>query len=67
MMLHIRKSDFDRLRREHPDYIGRCLITHEHNGVECRRGEWMAFEGALTGDWSKGTVLIFQHIHFEIV
>lgn len=66
-MLKIRKSDFDRLRREHPDYIGRCLITHEFDGKECRRGEWMAFESVLTGDYSKGTRLVFEHIHFEIV
>ena len=66
-MITISKRDFDRTRKEHPDYISRCLITHEHNGQTCKRGEWMAFEGAITGDWSKGTTLIFEHIHFEIV
>lgn len=66
-MIEIKKADFDRLRKQHPDYISHCMITHEHDGKQCRRGEWMAFEGALTGDWSNGTKLIFQHIHFEII
>ena len=66
-MIEIKKADFDRLRKRHPDYISRCMITHEHDGKQCRRGEWMAFEGVLTGDYSKGTTLIFQHIHFEII
>lgn len=38
-MIEIKKADFDRLRKQHPDYIGRCLITHEHDGKECRRCE----------------------------
>lgn len=66
-MIAIKKAEFDRLRREHPDYIGHAIATHEHNGKICRRGEWTAFESVLTGDYSKGTTLIFEHIHFEIV
>lgn len=66
-MITTSKKDFDRIRKEHPDYISRCLITHEHNGKTCKRGEWMAFESILTGDLSKGTAPVFEHIHFEIV
>lgn len=66
-MIEIKKADFDRLRNQHPDYISRCGREHEHDGKVCKSGEWMAFEGALTGDWSSGTKLIFQHIHFEII
>lgn len=66
-MIEIKKADFDRIRREHPDYISRCTIPHEFNGKECKPGEWMAFEGCITGNWSRGACLIFQHIHFEII
>lgn len=66
-MLTIPRARFEQLRAAHPDYIGRCLMTHEHDGKVCRRGEWMAFESVLTGDASKGTTLIFEHIHFEVV
>lgn len=66
-MITISKKDFERLRHNYPDYISRCLITHEFNGKTCKRGEYMAFEAILTGDYSKGTTLIFEHIHFEIV
>ena len=66
-MITISTKEFERLCHDHPDYISRCLITHEFNGKTCKRGEWMAFESVLTGDLSKGTALIFEHIHFEIV
>ena len=66
-MITIKKADFERLRRAHPDYIARCLITHEFDGKVCRRGEWMAFESVLTDDYSKGCTLVFEHIHFEII
>lgn len=66
-MLYIKKSDFDRLRRNHNDYISRALIDHEFNGKICRRGEWMGFAATLTGDPAQGTKLLFEHIHFEIV
>lgn len=66
-MLEIRKKDFDRLRREHPDYIAKSILRHEWNGKVCEIGDWTAFEGAITGDWSRGSCLIFEHIHFEII
>ena len=66
-MIEIKKADFEKARKQHPDYINRCIMEHEHNKKVCQSGEWMAFEGALTGDWSSGTKLIFQHIHFEII
>ena len=65
--IEIKKADFDRARRQHPDYISRAIMDHTWNGKTCKRGEWTAFEGAITGDWSRGAVLIFQHIHFEII
>lgn len=66
-MIEIKKKDFDRLRREHPDWITRTIIEHAHNGVVCKKGDYCAIEGALTGDYSRGCTLIFEHIHFEIV
>lgn len=66
-MITITRQDFDRICRNHPDYVSKCLIDHEFNGKTCKRGEYMAFEAVLTGDYSKGTTLIFEHIHFEIV
>ena len=66
-MLEISKKEFSARLRQHPDYISRNNLRHEWQGKACEPGEWMAFEGALTGDWSRGSCLIFQHIHFEIV
>lgn len=66
-MLYIPASKFYKLAREHPDYITRCVNDHTHKGHQCKRGDWMGFESTLTGDVSKGTSLIFEHIHFEIV
>lgn len=66
-MFAISKKDFDALRANHPDYISKAICDHEHNGKVCRRGEWCAFESVLTWDASKGTTLIFEHTHFEIV
>ncbi len=66
-MITIKKADFDRLRKQHPDYITKAMTDHTHNGKTCKRGEWCAFEGCLTGDFSRGCTLIYEHIHFEII
>lgn len=66
-MIEIKKQDFDRLRYNHPDYISKSLMRHEHEGKVCEKGDWMAIEGVLTGDWNSGGRLIFEHIHFEII
>lgn len=66
-MITIKKSDFDRLRREHPDYIGPAIYPHTFDGKTCHTGEWVAFECILTGDYSKGCHLLYEHIHFDII
>ena len=66
-MIYIKKADFYKKARENPDYIGKCIESHTFNGITCKRGEWCAYESVLTEDYSKGTTLIFQHIHFEII
>jgi hypothetical protein len=66
-LIYIPESKFYKLAREHPDYITRCITDHQFKGHTCKRGDWMGFESTLTGDYSKGTSLIFEHIHFEIV
>lgn len=66
-MIYISKTEFNKLISKHPDYICKCTARHEYNGKVCLPGEYMCIEGCLTGDYSKGSVLIFQHIHFEIV
>lgn len=65
-MYHVTKREFDRLCREHPDYVCRCFEDHEHNGIVCKRGEYCCFEYLLSKNPDHGTKLIFQHIHFEI-
>ena len=66
-MIYINKKRFAELKKQNPDYINKALQDHTHNGKTCKRGEYMAFESVLTGDYSKGTTLIFEHIHFEII
>ena len=66
-MIYIDRKRFAELKKQNPDYISRALQDHTHNGKTCKRGEYMAFESVLTGDYSKGTTLIFEHIHFEII
>ena len=66
-MIYIDKRRFAELKKQHPDYISKALQDHTHKGKTCKRGEYMAFESVLTGDYSKGTTLIFEHIHFKII
>jgi len=66
-MFTIKKDDFDRLRREHPDYISKAIKRHEWNGRICEAGDYMGFASVIEGDPKKGTTLIFEHIHFEII
>ena len=65
-MFYISKKEFNKKLLENPDYICKCIVKHEHNGRICMPGDYMGFEGAITGDYSRETVLIFEHIHFEI-
>lgn len=67
-MYYIKREDWNRLTREQPDYTGRAIQRHEHNGKVCEKGEWTCFESLLPGaPLGVGTALVFQHIHFEIV
>lgn len=64
----IKKEQFRELKRRHyPDSISTAISDHVFNGKICKYGEWCGFASVLTGDYSKGTSLIFEHIHFEII
>ena len=66
-MYQINKKEWDRLKREHPDYVCRNFYQHEHNGKISKKGDWSCFEYLLSRNPEHGTSLIFEHIHFEIV
>ena len=67
-MIYIDKKRFAELKKQNPDYISKAIQDHTFNGKTCRSGkDHTAFESVLTGDYSKGTTLIFEHIHFEII
>ena len=67
-MIYIKRERFNELKKQNPDYIGKCIQTHTHNGKTCKAGiDYFGFESVLTEDYSKGTRLIFEHIHFEII
>ena len=66
-MIYIDKKRFAELKKQNPDYISKALQDHTHTCKTCKRGEYMAFESVLIGDYSKGETLIFEHIHFEII
>lgn len=64
----IPRNQFNRLKARHyPDYITHAIDEHTFKGKTCKAGDWCGFASVLTGDYSKGTTLIFEHIHFEIV
>lgn len=65
-MITIKRADFDKLRAENPDYIGRAIQDEKHAGKICKKGDFIAFEFLLTGG-TPGTKLCFEHIHFEII
>lgn len=66
-MLYIKKADFAKLKKQYSGYISKAILPHEWNGKKCNVGDWTAIEGCLTGDFSNGCTLIFEHIHFEII
>ena len=64
----IPRNQFNKLKARHyPDYITHAIDDHTFKGKTCKAGDWCGFASVLTGDYSKGTTLIFEHIHFEIV
>lgn len=67
-MYQIKRNVFNEIKRKHPDYVSRALTRHEWQGKVCEAGDWMAFDSMLPGYPNpKGTRLVFEHIHFEIV
>lgn len=64
-MYTITRKDFEKLKREHPDYVSKAIMKHEHNGNVCNIGDYTCFECLLSNQ--SGTGLIFEHIHFEII
>ena len=66
-MIYISKKQFSERLKQNPDQFGETLNEYKHEGKTCKRGEYCAIEGAITGDFSSGCKLIFQHIHFEII
>lgn len=67
-MIYIEKKRFTELKKQNPDYITKAIQDHTFSGKTCRAGiDHIAFESLLTGDYSKGTKTIFEHIHFEII
>ena len=58
-MYKIKKSDWDKMEKNHSDYCGRSI--HDRNIR-------VIMEGAIPGNKGHGgTTLLFEHKHFEIV
>lgn len=66
-MYQITKKEWSELKRKYPDYTGKSLERHEHNGMICEKGENTCFLSILPNATEKGCVLGFEHIHFEII
>ncbi len=66
-MYHVTKREWEKIKNAHPDYVGKALQRHEHDGRACEIGDACCFECLLPGAPNTGATLIFEHIHFEIV
>ena len=66
-MYRLTRNEWNGLKRNHPDYAGQALKDHEFGGKVCRRGDGVCFECLLPGAPNTGAVLLFEHIHFEII
>lgn len=66
-MYQITRKQWEKIKREHSDYVGKALQRHEHNGRVCEIGDACCFEHLLSGEKDTGAVLVFEHIHFEII
>lgn len=66
-MYYITKSEWRKIKSNHPDYCGKAITRHEHNGKVCNPGDATCFEYLMPGAPNTGATLIFEHIHFEII
>lgn len=67
-MYQVSKEEWNKIKNEHPDFVGKAIRKYEHDGKVCNIGDWTCFEGLMPGaDKTVGAALIFEHIHFEIV
>lgn len=69
-MYTITRKEWNEIKRRHPDYTGKAIMRHEHDGKVCEAGEAVCF-ASLLPDFPKigimGPALVFEHIHFEII
>ena len=66
-MYHVTKIQWQKILRDHPDFVTKVFRRHEHGGKVCNTGDYACFECLLPGAPNTGCVLVFEHIHFEIV
>jgi hypothetical protein len=66
-MYKVSKKQWSNIVNNHPDYAGKTMRRHEHDGKVCEAGEAFCFEYLLPGAPNTGATLVFEHIHFEIV
>lgn len=66
-MYTITRKEWERILIDHPDYAGKSMLRHEHEGRVCETGDACCFEYLLPGAPNTGATLVFEHIHFEIV
>lgn len=58
-MYYIKKSEWKKLEKEHPDYCGRSVYDDQTRII---------FEGVIPGNHGKGgTTLLYENLHFKIV
>ena len=58
-MYYIKKSEWNDLEKNHPDYCGKSIRNPQTHTI---------FEGMIPGnDGNGGTTLLFENKHFQIV
>ena len=66
-MYNITKSEWHKIKEQNPDYTGKAITRHEHEGRVCNPGDAVCFEYLMPGAPNSGATLIYEHIHFEII
>jgi hypothetical protein len=66
-MYRIGRQEWERICKEHPEYVCRNINNYRRNGRVSKKGEWSCFEQLLSKDPRHLTNMIRENIDFEIV
>ncbi len=66
-MYKITRSEWDKICKEHPEYVCKNFGRYCRNGLVSEKGAWSCFEQLLSHNPKHLTNVIYENVDFEII